>query len=87
MYPTFSGDHGFAFVSRFDLLVRVGDVVLLIDPNRADKAWAQKNPDRGGLIKRIAGFEGYCGYMKNGWRGLPASKIIVPSRVLLDPGR
>ena len=78
MYPTFSGDHGLAFVSRFDVSVRVGDVVLLINPNRADRAWAQRNPDRGTLIKRIAGFEGYCGYMESCWRGAPASKVVVP---------
>ena len=77
MYPTFSGDHGLAFVSRFDVSVRVGDVVQLIHPNRADKAWAQRNRNRGLLIKRIAGFEGYCGYMRSCWRGPPASKVVV----------
>ena len=66
------------FVSQIDVLLRVGDVVALMNPNRADKAWAQKHPDHWGIIKRIAGLEGYCGYMKSVWRGAPASKVIVP---------
>lgn len=38
----------------------------------------QKHPNPHGLVKRIAGFEGYCGYMKPVWKGAPHSKVIVP---------
>ena len=78
-YPTFTGDREFTFSShsKNDVL-RVGDVVSLMEPNRADKAWAQKHPPPDHLVKRIAGYEGYCGYMKNPWRGAPDSKVLVP---------
>ena len=79
MYPTFTGDREFVFVSdSTDYCPRVGDVVALIEPNRVDKAWVQKQTKQWNLTKRIAGFGGYCGYMKTGWRGVPASKVIVP---------
>ena len=80
MYPTFTGDDEFVFISRFskDIYPRVGDVVSLVDPKWTNEAWAQKQTERWNLNKRIAGFEGYCGYWKTGWRGVPASKVIVP---------
>ena len=78
MYPTFDEDHDFVFSSPFDVLPRVGDVVILINPNMAYKVWAQKHREARNLLKRIAGFEGYCGYMKSAWRGAPDSKVIVP---------
>lgn len=82
MYPTFTGDHEFIFLSRFDysknVYLRVGDVVSLVEPNSTNKAWAQKQTERWTLTKRIAGFEGYCGYVETGWRGVPHSKVIVP---------
>ncbi len=82
MYPTFTGDREFAFRMHFsysqNVSPRVGDVVSLIEPNRTDKAWARKQAEYRDLIKRIAGFEGYCGYIETGWRNAPASKVIVP---------
>ena len=83
-YPTFTGDREFIFISRSkrerskNVSLRVGDVVSLMEPNRADKDWAQKHPEPWNLTKRIAGFEGYCGHMKTCWRGAPQSKVIVP---------
>ncbi len=80
MYPTLTGDPEFIFVSRYSKAIypRVGDVVTLRDPNRTDKAWVQKRTEHRDLCKRIVGFEGYCGYKETGWRGVPASKVIVP---------
>ena len=82
MYPTFTGDREFVFIPHFsyseNICLRVGDVVSFRNPNAADEAWARKQTQRRDLIKRIAGFEGYCGYMDTGWRGVPASKVIVP---------
>ena len=77
MHPTFTGDREFIFISR-KFWPRVGDVVCLKEPNRAYKAWDQKHPKRYNPTKRIAGIEGYCGYMKGAWRGAPDSKVIVP---------
>lgn len=63
MHPTFTGDREFILIStKFSL--RVGDVISFEEPNRAYKAWDQKHPKPDILTKRIAGFEGYCGYMK-----------------------
>ena len=71
-YPTFTGDREFLFISRSkNVFLRVGDVVSLMEPNRADKDWAKKHPEPWNLTKRIAGFEGYCGHMKTCWRGAP----------------
>ena len=82
MYPTFTGDDEFIFISRFgyskNIYPRVGDAVALVEPNRTHGVWAQKRTEAGNLNKRIAGFEGYCGYRKTGWRGEPTSKVIVP---------
>ena len=77
-YPTFTGDREFYFISPFDVLPRVGDVVCVKEPKMANKDWAQKHPRAWNLTKRIAGLEGYCGYMESGWRGAPQSKVIVP---------
>ena len=82
MYPTFTGDREFVFILPFSyskgIWPRVGDVVSFIEPNRTDKAWVQKQTEHRDLGKRIAGFGGYCGYLETGWRGVPASKVIVP---------
>ena len=85
MYPTLTGDREFTFDSLLsysqNVSLRVGDVVVLLEPNMTAKAWAPKQPKYKSLKclgKRIAGFEGYCGYMKTGWKGVPASKVIVP---------
>ena len=75
-YPNFTGDREFFFISPFDVLPRVGDVVCVKEPNMANKNWAKKHPQGRNLTKRIAGLEGYCGDMKPCWRG-----------ALLGPGR
>ena len=77
-YPTFTGDREVIFVLQFDVSPRVGDVITFRDPNSADRAWAQKHPERKFFTKRIAGLEGYCGYMETVWRGGPQSKVTVP---------
>ena len=80
--PALARDLDFILVSHFsyekDIWPRVGDNVIFIEPKRTGKAWAPMRSHALTCSSWIAGFEGYCGYMKTGRRGLPDLKVFVP---------